>query len=155
MYKPTNNLFSDLKGQVEIMKKGKSVYDNCAFQTPCLSVMPAYSQQPKYGMPIDYFAGQMPPSSSVHARSVKLVHVTGQTGQTGQMTDLTDALVVSLPIASTPCSAAPSRITELTNSVPPLLSQKSGSPHEPIFNNVYENSLGACTGEFGSDDGTR
>jgi len=46
MYKPTNDLFGDLKGQVEIMKKGKSIDDNCAFQTPCLSAMPAYSQQP-------------------------------------------------------------------------------------------------------------
>ena len=63
-------------------------------------------------------------------------------GQTGQMTDQTGALVVSLPIASTPCSAAPSRINELTNSMPPSLSQESGSPHEPIFDNVHENSLG-------------
>ena len=104
MYKPTNDLFSDLKGQVEIMKKGKSIDDNCVFQTPCLSATPAYSQQPQYGMPIDYFAGQTPPPSSVHAGPVKPVHVTGQTGQTGEMTDLTNALVVSLSIASTPCS---------------------------------------------------
>ena len=67
MYKPTNDLLGNLKGQVEIMKKGKSVDDNCAFQTPCLLAMPAYSQQPQYSMPIDYFAGQMPPPSSVHA----------------------------------------------------------------------------------------
>ena len=80
MYKLMNDLFGNLKGQVEIMKKGKSVDDNCAFQTPCLSAMPAYSQQPKYGMPIDYFAGQMPPPSSVHAGPVKPVHATGQTG---------------------------------------------------------------------------
>ena len=46
MYKPTNDLLGNLKGQVEIMKKGKSIDDNCAFQTPCLSAMPAYSQQP-------------------------------------------------------------------------------------------------------------
>ena len=142
IYKPTNDLLSDLKGQLDIMKKGKSVDDNCAFQTPCLSAMPAYSQQPQYGMPIHYFAGQTPPPSSVQAGPVKPVHVTGQTGQTGQMTDLTDALVVSLPIASTPCSAAPSRMNELTNSMSPLLLQESGSPHEPIFDNVYENSLG-------------
>jgi len=118
MYKPTNDLFSDLKGQVEIMKKGKSIDDNCVFQTPCLSAMPAYSQQPQYGMPIHYFAGQTPPPSSVHAGPVKPVHVTGQTGE---MTNLTNALVVSMSIASTPCSSAPSRMNELTNSVPPLL----------------------------------
>ena len=103
--------------------------------------MPAYSQQPQYGMPIDYFAGQMPPPSSVHAGPVKPVHATGQAGQ---MTVLTDALVVSLLIASTPCSAAPSRINELTNSVTPLFSQESGSPHEPIFDNVHGNSLGCA-----------
>ena len=80
MYKPTKDLFSDLKGLVEIMKKGKSIDDNCAFQTPCLSAMPAYSQQPQYGMLIDYFAGHTPPPSSVHAGPVKPVHVTGQTG---------------------------------------------------------------------------
>ena len=33
-------------------------------------------------------------------------------------------------------------MNELTNSVSPLLLQESGSPHEPIFDNVYENSLG-------------
>ena len=84
----------------------------------------------------------------VHVGLVKQVHETVQTSQMGQLTDPTDALVVSLPIASTPCSAAPSRINELTNSVPPLLSQKSGSPHEIIFENVYEKFFGACTGEF-------
>ena len=114
MYKPTNDLLGNLKGQVDIMKKGKYVDDNCAFQTPSLSATPAYSHQPQYGMPIDYFAGQTPPPPSVHAGPVKLVHVTGQTGQTGQLTDPTDAFVVSLPIASTPYSAAPSRINELT-----------------------------------------
>ena len=60
----------------------------------------------------------------------------------GEMADLTDALVVSLPIASTPCSVASSRINELKYSVPPLLSQESGSPHESIFDNVHGNSLG-------------
>ena len=109
------------------------------FQTPCLLAMPAYSQQPQYSMPIDYFAGQMPPPSSVHAGPVEPVHATGQAGQ---MTDLTDALVVSLPIASTPCSVASSRINELKYSVPPLLSQESSSPHESIFDNVHGNSLG-------------
>ena len=104
--------------------------------------MTAYSHQPQYCMPMDYFAGQTRPPLSVHAGQVKPVHVTSQTGQMGQLTDPTDALVVSLPIASTPCSAAPSRINELTNSVPPLLSKESGSPCEPIFDNVHENSLG-------------
>ena len=122
IYKPTNDLLGDLKGQVDIMKKGKSIDDNSAFQTPSLSATPAYSHQPQYGMPIDYFAGQTSPPSSVHTGPIKPVHVTGQTGQMGQMTDMTDALLVSLPIASTPCSADSSRINELKNSVPPLLS---------------------------------
>ena len=46
MYKTTNDLSGNLKGQVEIMKNGKSIDDSCVFQTPCLSAMPAYSQQP-------------------------------------------------------------------------------------------------------------
>ena len=33
-------------------------------------------------------------------------------------------------------------MNELTNSMSPLLLQESSSPHEPIFDNVYENSLG-------------
>ena len=93
-------------------------------------------------MPIDYFAGQTPSPSSVHAGPVKPIHVTGQTCQMGQLTNPTDALVVSLPIASTPCPAAPSRINELKNSVPPLLSKESGSPCEPIFVNVHRNYAG-------------
>ena len=58
------------------------------------------------------------------------------------MTDLTNALVVSLPIVSAPCSADSSRINELENSVPPLFLQESGSPHKPIFDNAHGNSLG-------------
>ena len=65
MYKPTNDLLGNLKGQVEIMKTGKSVDDNCAFQTPSLSDTPAYSHQPQYGMPMDYFAGQTSPLQQV------------------------------------------------------------------------------------------
>jgi len=95
-------------------EKGKFVDDNCAFQTPSLSVAPASAHQPQHGMPMGYFVGQTPPPSSIHTGPVQVI------GQTGQMTDQTGALVVSLPIASTPCSAAPSRINELTNSVPPL-----------------------------------
>jgi len=154
IYKPTNDLLSDLKGQLDIMKKGKSVDDNCVFQTPCLSTVLASSKQPQYSMPMDYFVGQTPPPSSFHTGPVKPVHVTGQTGQTSQMTDSTDALVVSLPIVSIPCLAA-SRINELTNSVPPLPSHESGFLHEPISNNVHKKSFGACTNRFISDDGTR
>ena len=58
-----------------------------------------------------------------------------QTGQTG-------TLVVSPPIVSAPYSAAPSRINELTNFVPPFPSQESSFPHELIFDNVHEDPLG-------------
>ena len=54
MYKPTNDLFSDLKGQVEIMKKGKSVDDNCAFQIVSSSATPASAQEASYAMPMNY-----------------------------------------------------------------------------------------------------
>ena len=43
---------------------------------------------------------------------------------------------------STPCSATLSQTNEMTNCVQPSLSQESGSPHEPIFVNVHENSAG-------------
>ena len=33
IYKPTNDLISNLKGQLDILKKGKSVDGNCSFQT--------------------------------------------------------------------------------------------------------------------------
>ena len=86
------------------MKKSKSVDDNYVFQTSSSLATPASTQEASYAMPMTYFVGQTPPPSSVHAGPVKPVHVTGQTGQTGEMTDLTNALVVSLSIASTPCS---------------------------------------------------
>ena len=50
--------------------------------------------------------------------------------------------VTSTPNTSTPCSATPSRTNELTNCVQAFPSQKSDSPHEPIFDNVHGNSLG-------------
>ena len=41
IYKPMN----DLKGQLDIMKKGKSIDDNCAFQIINSSATPASSQE--------------------------------------------------------------------------------------------------------------
>ena len=42
IYKPMN----DLKDQIDIMKKGKSVDDNCAFQTVNSSAIPGSVQEP-------------------------------------------------------------------------------------------------------------
>jgi len=61
IYKPMN----DLKDQIDIMKKGKSVDDNCAFQTANSSATPASVQEPLYGMPTSYFAGQISPLQQV------------------------------------------------------------------------------------------
>ena len=49
--------------------------------------------------------------------------------------------MVSLPIASNPCLAAPSRINELTNYVPSLPPQEFGFLHEPIPDNVHGDLL--------------
>ena len=62
IYKPVNDLLTSLNGQLEIVKKGKSVEDNCAFQTTSLSATLASAQEPLYGMPTNYFAGQTSPS---------------------------------------------------------------------------------------------
>jgi len=51
-------------------EKGKFVDDNCAFQTPSLSVAPASAHQPQHGMPMGYFVGQTPPPSSIHTGPV-------------------------------------------------------------------------------------
>ena len=72
IYKPMN----DLKDQIDIMKKGKSVDDNCAFQTANSSAMLASVQEPLYGMPTSYFAGQTSPLQLVQpnaARPIRLV----------------------------------------------------------------------------------
>ena len=53
IYKPMN----DLKDQLDIMKKGKYVDDNCSFQTVSSSATPASVPEPLYGMPTNYFAG--------------------------------------------------------------------------------------------------
>ena len=129
MYKPTNDLLSNLKGQIDILKKGKSVDGNCSFQT-VESV-----QQPLYGMPMNYFAGQTPPPQASQPSTAGPVRQVQQTGQTGSS-------VVTSPIVSIPCSAVPSRMNELTNSVPPLLSQESGFLYDPISDNVHEHPLG-------------
>ena len=57
IYKPMN----DLKGQLDIMKKGKSIDENCALETANSSVAPASVQEPLYGMPTNYFVGQTSP----------------------------------------------------------------------------------------------
>ena len=48
IYKPMN----DLKDQLDIMKKGKYVDDNCAFQTVSSSATPASVPEPLYGRQI-------------------------------------------------------------------------------------------------------
>ena len=54
IYKPMN----DLKDQLDIMKKGKFVDDNCAFQIVSSSATPASAQEASYAMPMNYYKGQ-------------------------------------------------------------------------------------------------
>jgi hypothetical protein len=117
MCKPTNDLLSNLKGQLDILKKGKSIDGNCSFQTTesSLSATPKSVQQPLYGMPMNYFAGQIPPPRVSQPSTAGPDRPAQQIGQTG-------SLVVSPPIISIPCSTVPSRMNELIDSVPPLLS---------------------------------
>jgi len=63
MYKPRDDLLANLKGQLDIIKNGKSVDGNCFIQTaePNLSAALAFAQQPLYGMLMSYFAGKTPP----------------------------------------------------------------------------------------------
>ena len=107
------------------------------FQTveSSLSALPKSIQQPPYGMPMNYFAGQTPPPRALQPSTAGPVRPVQQTGQTG-------SLVVSPPIVSIPCSAVPTRMNELTNSVPPLSSQEFGFLYKPISDNVHENPLG-------------
>ena len=135
IYKAMN----DLKDQIDIMKKGKSVDDNCAFQTANSSATPASVQEPLYGMPTNYFAGQTSPLQLVQPNAAGPVRPVQQTGQTGAMVV---SPVTSTPNTSTLCSAILSRTNEMTNCVQPSPTQESGSPHEPIFVNVHENSAG-------------
>ena len=59
IYKPANDLLGSLKGQLDIMKKGKSVDDNCAFQTASSSTTPTSTQEASYAMPMNYYKGQI------------------------------------------------------------------------------------------------
>ena len=55
-------LMNDLKDQLDIIKKGKSVDDNCAFQIVSSSATPASVQEASYAMPMNYYKGQtLPP----------------------------------------------------------------------------------------------
>ena len=101
IYKPMN----DLKDQLDIMKKSKSVDDNCAFQTASSSAIPASAQKPLYGMLMNYFAGQTAPSQLVQPNTAGPVRPVQQTGQTGAMVV---GLVTSAPIASISSSGVPS-----------------------------------------------
>ena len=58
IYKPMN----DLKDQLDIIKKGKSVDDNCTFQIVSSSATPASVQEASYAMPMNYYKGQTLPS---------------------------------------------------------------------------------------------
>ena len=79
IYKPMN----DLKGQLDIMKKGKSIDDNYSLQTASSLAKPASAQEPLYGMPTNYFVGQTPPLPSVQPTATGPVRPVLATGQTG------------------------------------------------------------------------
>src|SRR6185503_18702184 len=78
IYKPMN----DLKYQIDIMKKGKSVDDNCAFQTANSSAMLVFVQEPLYGKPMHYVAGQTSPLQLVQQNTAGPVRPVKPTGQT-------------------------------------------------------------------------
>jgi len=84
---------------------------------------------------MNYFAGQIPPPRASQPSTAGPVRPVQQTSQIG-------SFVVSPPIVSIPCLAVPNRMNELTNSVPPLLSQESGFLYDPISDNVHEHPLG-------------
>jgi len=132
IYKPMN----DLKDQLDIMKKGKPLDDNCAFQIVSSSVTPASAQEASYAMLINYYKGQTLPPRASQPNMVGPVQQTGQTGAS------VVSPVASTPNTSTPCSATLSRTNEMTNCVQPSPSQESGSPHESFFVNVHGNSAG-------------
>ena len=135
IYKPMN----DLKDQIDIMKKSKSVDDNCAFQTANSSATPASVQEPLYGMPINYFAGQTSPLQLVQPNMAGPVRPVQQTGQTGAMVV---SPVTSIPNTSTPCSATLSRTNEMTNCVQSCPSQESGTPQHRFLIVYMEILLG-------------
>ena len=139
IYKPANDLLGSLKGQLDIMKKGKSVDDNCAFQIVSSSATPASVQEASYAMPMNYYKGQTLPPQASQLNMARLVRPVQQTGQTGASAV---SPVTSTPNMSTLCSAILSRTNEMTNCVQTSPSQESGSPHEPIFINVHENYAG-------------
>ena len=77
IYKPVNDLLTSLNGQLKIEKKGKSIDDNCAFQTTSLSATLASAQEPLYGMPTNYFVGQTSPSQLVQLNTAEPVRPIG------------------------------------------------------------------------------
>ena len=111
----------------------------CAFQTANSSATPASVQEPLYGMPTNYFAGQTSPLQLLQPNVAGPVRPVQHTGQTGASAV---SPVTSTPNMSTLCSAILSRTNEMTNCVQPSPSQESGSPHEPIFNNLHGNFVG-------------
>src|SRR6185503_6581666 len=116
---------------------GKSVDDNCAFQIVSSSATPASVQEASYAMPMNYYKGQTLPPRASQPNMAGPVRPDQQTGQTGASAV---SPVTSTPNMSTLCSAILSQTNEMTNCVQPSPSQESGSPHEPIFINVHENS---------------
>ena len=64
---------NDLKDQLDIMKKGKPLDDNCAFQTASSSAITTSAQKPLYGILMNYFAGQTASSQLVQPNTARPV----------------------------------------------------------------------------------
>jgi hypothetical protein len=145
-------LIINLTNEIYVLKKGKSIDGSYSLETMKISssATPAPLQEPIYGMPPSYFAGQTLPPQPV--RPVQ---------QTGVM-------VVSpptpAPLTSIPCLAGPTRMNELANftpsyttvaySVPPILPQGSSVPCGLIPDNIYDEPFEACACELSTDDRT-
>ena len=68
------NMLASMSDEIDALKKGKSVVDNAYsldVLNPSSSATPMSSSEPIYGMPPGYFAGQMPPPSSVQTKPVR------------------------------------------------------------------------------------
>ena len=103
----TNDLLRNLVDQVRGLGEGEVLDHSYSTETlnPSSSAASAFTSQPLYSMPLNYFAGQSPsPHSALPnmAELVKPVLLTGQTGVT------VASPATPAPFASIPCSAGPS-----------------------------------------------
>jgi hypothetical protein len=144
-FEQSQKLTQDLLIDLDLQNRGKKPVNDYSNLTPNPSFSAALIENYQYGMPLNYFTGQMPLPGTIRpyrAEPVRSVQSTGQIGasvagpvrpvaQTGQTGAMVLGFASQPHLTPLPTSAGPSLEEELVEFVLPYTTKSYGEPSFP------------------------